>query len=181
MGAKLERIFEYRMLFAKQRDLQIPLSAQEASRLERLRHELPDRVPSVDERDPYTALATPLPVQFVAGGRFGAGLLRNASATGLAVITADPPELSQRLIVHVQDPASGVEYTFPGRVVSRVVRGVVSMGLSFEGVPSQTRLATRQSGVWRSDLTPTQGHDTRAQKSAVPPPLPTGKTQRGHG
>jgi hypothetical protein len=178
MGEKLERIFEFRMLFAKERDLQIPLSAQETSRLERLRHELPDRVPSVDERDPYTSLTVPLPVQFVAGGRFGAGVLRNASAAGLAIVTVDPPELSQRLIVHVQEAAYGLEYTFPGRVVSRVVRGVVSMGVAFEGVPSQTRLAGRASGVWRADLTPTQAHDARNEIAAE---TARSKAQRGRG
>lgn len=155
MGEKLDRIFEYRVLCSKERELQIPLSASESSRLERLRNQLPARVPSVDDRDPFTLLTTALPVQFVApGGRFGTGTLRNASAAGLAVATSDPPELGQRLIVHVQEALHGIEYTFPCRVVARVVKGVTSMGLSFEGVPSQTRLGQRTSGVWRSDLTP---------------------------
>ncbi|HEX7480050.1 MAG TPA: PilZ domain-containing protein [Polyangiales bacterium] len=160
MGEKLERVFEYRVLHSKERELQIPLSAQEASRLERLRSQLPERVPCVDDRDAFTRLTTPLPVQYVAAGRFGAGLLRNASAAGLAIATAEPPELGQRLIVHVQEPLHGLEYTFPCRVVSRVVKGTTSMGLVFEGVPSQTRSSGSASGVWRSDLTPIEHHFT---------------------
>jgi PilZ domain len=152
MGDKLERIFEYRVLHAKLRELQIPLSAAERVRLERLQHQLPSRVPSVDDRDPFTLLGTPLPVQYVAAGRFGSGALRNASAVGLAVATVDPPELGQRLILHVEGPLHGIEYTFPCRVISRVVKGVTSMGLVFEGVPSQTRMGRRSSGVWKTDL-----------------------------
>ncbi len=154
MGDKLERIFEYRVLHAKERELQIPLTQSESSRLERLRHQLPSRVPSLDDRDPFTLLTTPLPVQFVAAGRFGAGVLRNASAIGLAIATAEPPELGQRLIVHVQEPLHGLEYTFPCRVISRVLKGVTSMGLVFEGVPSHARIGGRSSGVWRSDTVP---------------------------
>ncbi|HEX2676466.1 MAG TPA: PilZ domain-containing protein [Polyangiales bacterium] len=169
MGDKLERIFEYRVLYAKERELQIPLSTQEASRLERLRHQLPSRVPSVDDRDPFTLLTTPLPVQFVAAGRFGAGVLRNASAVGLAVATGEPPELGQRLIVHVQEPLHGLEYTFPCRVVSRVVKGITSMGLVFEGVPSQTRIGGRSSGVWRQDTSPMDtSPKLRAEDDTVP-------------
>lgn len=161
MGEKFERIFEYRVLAAKEHDLQIPLSVQERSRLERMRHELPAQVPSVDARDALTLLTTPLPVHFVAAGRFGTGVLRNASATGLAVATDEPPELGQRLIVHVQETLHGVEYMFPCRVVSRVLKGVTGVGLAFEGVPSQTRLGGHASGVWRADATPSEPHATR--------------------
>jgi hypothetical protein len=154
MGEKLERIYEYRVLFAKERELQIPLTPQQTSRMQRLREQLPVRVPSVDDRDPYTLLTTPLPVQFIAAGRFGSGTLRNVSAEGLAIATAEAPELDQRIIVHVQEALHGLEYTFPCRVVSRVVKGVTAMGVAFEGVPTQTRLGGRSSGVWRADSTP---------------------------
>src|SRR4051794_19525531 len=160
MGEKLERIFEYRVLYAKERDLQIPLTMQETARLERLRQQLPTRVPSVDDRDAFTILTTPLDVQFVAAGHFGSGTLRNASAMGLAIATAAPPELSSRLIVHVREPQHGVEYTFPCRVVSRVVKGVTAMGVVFEGVPSQTRIEGQSSGVWRADATPVDARIT---------------------
>lgn len=165
MGEKLDRVFEYRVLYSKERELQIPLSASESSRLERLRTQLPERAPSVDDRDALTLLTTPLPVQYAAAGRFGSGVLRNASAAGLAIVTAEPPELGARLIIHVQEPLHGIEYTFPCRVVSRVVKGLTAMGVVFEGVPSQTRMAGRSSGVWRSDLTPLQNHVTPTTRS----------------
>jgi hypothetical protein len=151
MGEKLARIFEYRVLNAKHRELQIPLSASEQARLSRLRQQLPDRVPGLDERDVATLLPEPLPAHFVAAGHFGSGTVRNASGVGLAIATfAEPPVLGQRLILHVQDPSQAIEYTFPCRVVVRVVKGTASMGVAFEGVPSQTH-AGQNSGVWRSD------------------------------
>jgi hypothetical protein len=150
MGDKLARIFEYRVLYAKHRELQIPLTGSERARYAELRRRLPDRVPSLDERDVLTVLKNPLPAQFVAGGRFGSGVLRNGSATGLAIaLGEEPPALGERLILHVQEPAHALEYTFPCRVVSRVVKGSPSMGVVFEGVPSQTRALGRTSGVWR--------------------------------
>jgi hypothetical protein len=153
MGDKLAAIFEYRMLRAKQRDLQIPLTANEEARLKQLKHELPERLPNVDERDSYTMLATPLPAQFVAAGQFGSGTLCNVSAPGLAITTAEePPGLGQRLIVHVQDTEQFIEYTFPCRVVARVIKGAAAMTVRFEGVPSKTRIGVRSGAVWRSDV-----------------------------
>jgi hypothetical protein len=153
MGDKLERIFEYRVLYSKQRDLQIPLTPNEESRLMRLRQQLPDRVPTLDERDAFTVLAAALPAHFVAAGRFGSGTLRNASSLGLAIATfEEPPGLGQRLILHVQEPQNAVEYTFPCRVVVRVVKGTMSMGVVFEGVPTQARAGRNSGGVWRSDI-----------------------------
>jgi hypothetical protein len=161
MGDKLERIYEYRVLHAKQRELQIPLTVSEQARYGELRSQLPDHVPSLDDRDVYTLLKNPLPAQFVAGGRFGSGTLRNGSAIGFAIATEEePPALGQRLILHVQEPAQAIEYTFPCRVVSRVVRGSPSMGVALEGVPSQTRSLGRTSGVWHGS--PTSARPPRA-------------------
>jgi hypothetical protein len=159
MGDKLERIFEFRVLYAKQRELQIPLSLAERERALKLKQELPERVPSVDETDAFTVLPAPIAAQYVVGGHFGAGTLRNASAAGLAIATAeDPPALGQRLILHVHDSTRGIEYTFPCRVVSRVVKAPASMGVRFEGVPSQSRTGHRTGSVWRSDVFPPEEH-----------------------
>jgi hypothetical protein len=169
MGEKLARIFEYRVLYARHRDLQIALTPNEADRLARLREQLPDRVPTLDERDPLTLLAVPLPAHFVAAGHFGSGTLRNASATGLAIATfEEPPALGQRLILHAQDPEQAIEYTFPCRVVLRVVKGTPSMGVAFEGVPSQALVGQNSSGVWRSDAFPA------GQRASVKPSRGTG-------
>ena len=151
MGEKLASIFEYRVLVARQRELQIPLSPTEHARLTRLKQQLPHGVPALDERDLTTLLTTPLPGHFVAAGHFGSGTLYNASADGLAIaILGEPPALGQRLILHAQVPDQAVEYTFPCRVVVRVVKGTPSIGVGFEGVPSQA-CAGQNSGVWRSD------------------------------
>jgi hypothetical protein len=153
MGDKLAFVFEYRVLLAKQRDLQIPLTPNEEARLQQLKQQLPDRVPSVDERDAFTVVVSPLPAQFVAAARFGSGTLCNISALGLAITTVEePPALGQRLILHVQDAQTGTEYTFPCRVLSRIVKGSMSMGVRFEGVPSQTQVGARTGSVWRSDI-----------------------------
>jgi hypothetical protein len=152
MGDTLERIFEYRVLYAKHRELQIPLTRDEQTRVGQLRSELPNHVPSVDELEGGTLLEDALPAQFVAGGRFGSGVLRNGSAIGLAIETQDePPALGQRLILHIREQQLGIEYTFPCRVISRVVKGAPSMGVVFDGVPSQTRALGRVSGVFRPD------------------------------
>jgi len=151
MGDKIAWIFEYRVLYAKQRELQIPLTRQEQQRLGELKSQLPSHVPTLDERDALTLLEEPLPAQFVAGGRFGSGVLHNGSSVGLAIETLEePPALGQRLIVHVQEPLHGVEYTFPCRVIARVMKGPPSMGVVFDGVPSQTRTLGKSSGVFRN-------------------------------
>ena len=159
MGDRLERIYEYRVLYAKQRDLHIPLTADERARALQLQEELPDSVPAVDDRDALTVLSTPLPVQYVIAGAFGVGTLFNVSATGVAVETEDaPPNLGQRLIVHVHDAQQGLEYTFPCRVVARVIKAPASMGLRFEGMPSQTRIGHASGLRWRSDVFPPEEH-----------------------
>jgi PilZ domain len=165
MGAKLERIFEFRVLHEKKHALQIPLTRQEAIRLERLGQELPMRVPALDDRDPFTQLTTPLQVQFVAAGRIGSGQLRHGSGAGFCIATPEPAELGHRVLVHVQEPVHGVEYTFPCRVVSRVVKGTTAMGVSFDGLPNQARIGTQSSGVWRSDLTPVEPHVTESLRA----------------
>jgi hypothetical protein len=149
---KLDRIYELRMLLAREGELQIPLNDVETVRLARLERALGRRVPSVDERDSETWLPVPMPIQFTAQGAYGSGIVRNLSGGGMAVITSEPPALGQRMVVRVEDQAHGVEYVFPARVISRVVKGLAAMGVAFEGVPSQTRLGNRNSGVWRNEL-----------------------------
>jgi PilZ domain len=149
MADKLQRIFEYRTLLARADQL----SADDRLRFDRLRQQLPLLVPTLDERDPYTVLSEPLPVEFAhAGARFSAGVLRNVSAGGLAIEAQQPPALGLPLQIHVHDKRSGLAYAFPGRVVSRVVRGTQGFSVEFAGAPSQTRLASasKPSGVWPS-------------------------------
>jgi len=154
VAGKLERIFEHRCLEARRDEMAIPLSAAEQARLERLATQLAQEVPVLDEHDPYTLLPEPLAVEFVVGGHFGVGCVKNASAQGLAVVTAEPPPLGARLVLHLEQPLSGVEYTFPCRVVSRVVRGEAWMGVRFEGMASRRPTGGRHSGVFRNDATP---------------------------
>lgn len=151
MADKLQRIFEYRALLGKAHQRRPGLTAEEQQRLERLHQQLPQAVPTLDERDSYTVIAEPLAVEFAhAGGRFAGGALRNASAAGLAIATPEPPPLGLPLLIHVHDRRNSIAYAFPGRVVARVLRGVTGFSVEFEGVPSQTRLAAQPSGVWRA-------------------------------
>jgi len=155
MGDKLERIFELRVLYARERELSVRLTRAEQTKLLDLKQQLPDRIPAVDDRDTLTVLAEQLPVQYVVSGRLAAGRLRNASAAGLAVGTDDtPPSLGQRVIVYVHDLERSVEYTFPCRVVARVVQLPASMGVRFEGMPSQTRMVRHSGAVPRGEALP---------------------------
>jgi hypothetical protein len=162
MAEKLEQVFEYRMLLSKARELLIPLSDEESTRLDRLGQRLPTGVPPLDDRDPLTTLSTPLAAEYVHAGRFQPCSVRNLSGAGLALVTTEPPVLGQRLLVHVRDQHRPIEYTFPARVVARVVRGVSGMSVAFEGLPTQRALAGRSaSGVWATDdPTPTSSAGT---------------------
>jgi hypothetical protein len=148
MADKLQRIFEYRVLLSKAQKRQPELDDAQQQRLERLRQQLPLTVPPLDDRDPYTLLPDPLEVEFAQDGRFFSASLRNASGGGLAIATDEPPALGQQLAIHVRDREHGVVYSFPARVVSRVVRGLPGMSVAFEGQPVQTRIAIKASGVW---------------------------------
>lgn len=161
---KIERIYQYRVLMATRDQHQIPLDESSRQRLERLSGQLARGVPQLDDRDPYTLLTVPLPVQFIVGGSFGAGVVHNASADGLAIATEEAPPLGVRVLVHVKEPTHGVEYTFPCRVVARVVKGRRSMGVAFEGMPTQSRVGGRRSGVWRSDATPTEARTKKKSR-----------------
>jgi hypothetical protein len=147
MADKLQRIFEYRVLLSRVHKRQLELDPQDQPRFDRLRQQLPLAVPPLDDRDPYTLLAEPLAVEFAVQGRFFMGTLHNASGGGLAIATLVPPPLGQQLTIQVQDRSHAVVYSFPGRVVSRVVRGVAGMSIAFEGIPKQTRIA-KSSGMW---------------------------------
>jgi hypothetical protein len=151
MADKLQRIFEYRVLLSKAQKRQPEPGGDDQLRLERLGQQLPLAVPALDDRDPYTMLGEPLPIEFALQGRFVTGTLRNASGGGLGITTEQPPPLGQPLTIHVQDRKRGVVYSFPARVVSRVLSGVPGMSLAFEGVPIQTRIASKSSGVWSSE------------------------------
>jgi hypothetical protein len=149
MAEKLKRIFEYRVLLSKTQKRQPDLDPDERLRLDRLGQQLPLTAPALDDRDPYTMLGEPLPVEFALEGRFATGSLRNASGGGLAIATAQPPALGQPLVIHVQDRKRAVVYSFPGRVVSRVLSGTPGMSVAFDGVPNQTKIAaSMSSGVW---------------------------------
>jgi hypothetical protein len=151
MADKLQRILEYRVLLCRANKRPPELTPDERGRFERLRQQMPVQVPTLDERDPYTSLAEPIAVEFAQpGGHFTVGVLRNVSAGGFAIEAAAPPPLGQALIIHVHDRPNGLAYAFPGRVMSRVVRGKCGFSIEFAGAPTQTRIATGLSGVWPS-------------------------------
>jgi hypothetical protein len=158
MAEKFERIFEYRVLLSKALELHIPLTGEQELRLRRLQQQLPQAVPALDDRDPYTLMPEPLHAEVVCAGRFSGCTLRNASGAGLAMTMPEPPALGQRVLVHVRDPHHSMQYTFPARVVSRVIKGTSGMSVAFEGLPSQAPSTPRSSGVFRAEdeTTPTE-------------------------
>jgi hypothetical protein len=153
MAEKLERIFEYRVLLAK-----AGLSADERARMDRLGAQLPDVIPALDDRDPYTLLIDPLPAEILDSDGIMPALLRNAGAGGFALSVSQPPALGRLLAVRLRDPRHPIEYTFPARVMSRVVRGLRGMSVAFEGMPLQSPLVNRGSGVWRAAISQGRRH-----------------------
>ncbi|HMI89930.1 MAG TPA: hypothetical protein VK509_01140 [Polyangiales bacterium] len=163
MADKLQRLFEYWVLRS------LPPGddfEQVQQRLERLQRQLHPGVPTLDERDPYTLLTEPLPVEFAHAGKFRMGNVVNAAADGLAVATSDPPALGQRISLHVHDRNKGSVYAFVGCVVSRVIAGTQGMSVALEGTPKQTRVASNSSGVWRA------AEEEEQQQGSAPRPLP---------
>jgi hypothetical protein len=151
MTDKLRPIFEYRVLLSRSRELGIPLTDAEATRLRRLTEQLPAGVPTLDAHDAHAPPPEALAAECLQGGRFLPCTLRNAGADGMALAVADPPALGQRLLVQLCDADGLVEYAFPGRVVSRVERGLAGIGVAFEGMPTRRALAGRPSGVYGFD------------------------------
>jgi hypothetical protein len=151
MADKFERIFEYRVLLTRKQELQIPLAREEELRLERLRQQFPEEVPTLDDRDPYTSMSEPLAADVVHSGRFETATVRNVSGGGLALAMNTPPALGQRVLVHVRDARYAFQYTMPGWVVSRVVKGHFGISVAFEGLPSRTPSTSRASGVYRAE------------------------------
>jgi hypothetical protein len=98
---------------------------------------------------------------------FGSGVLRQLTGGGMAIATPEPPPLGTQVIILVKEQQHGVEYVFPCKVVSRTLRGRVGMGVAFEGIPSQTRLGNKPSGVWRSEPPETNGNPAGKRKSAM--------------
>ncbi|MDD9971190.1 MAG: PilZ domain-containing protein [Myxococcales bacterium] len=147
----LQCIYEYRLLVGKRDALAIPLTESESERLQLLEAALPAGIPTVDERNRATRLSAPLPVRLMFRGQLVVGSLRNASRQGLAMALDEPPGLGEVGVVHVSEPLHGIDYSFPGRVVARVLRGTIAIGWAFVGVPSQVRQGNRSSGVWHSE------------------------------
>lgn len=162
MADKLQRLFEYWVLRS------LPPGddfEQVQQRLERLQRQLHPGVPTLDERDPYTLMTEPLPVEFAHAGKFRMGNVVNAAADGLAIATSDPPALGQRISLHVHDRSKGAVYAFVGCVVARVIAGTQGMSVALEGTPKQTKVASSSSGVWRAA-------EEEQQQGSAPRPLP---------
>lgn len=147
MSEKLDRILEYCDLASRAGSGGLR-DGGERARLERLREQLSSRVPSLDERDPYTLLANALPAQIVTPVGVLNGYVRNASGGGIALsVDVSPPALSEVVKVTARDVQRGIEYAFAGTCVARVVKGGFGFSLAFGGAPARIRLGG-QSGVY---------------------------------
>jgi hypothetical protein len=147
MSEKLDRILEYCDLLTRASSGGLTEGIERA-RFERLRDQLSSRIPSLDERDPYTLLGTPLPAQIVTPSAVLTGQVRNAAGGGIALsVDTTPPALSEIVKVTARDVQRGIEYAFAGTVVARVVKGSYGFSLAFGGAPARMRLGG-QSGVY---------------------------------
>lgn len=155
---KLQRIFEYRVLLARREDLSITLNSEEQDLLKRLQEQLRTGVPQLDARDVYTLVTDSWPVQMALAGRFVHGTVRNASGGGFAIETPEPPSLGDTVVLQIASETQGVEYTFPGTVIWRVVRGTPSVGIAFAAIPTKAP-SGRFSGVYAKEEVPVAVQD----------------------
>jgi hypothetical protein len=167
MSEKLDRILEYCDLLSRQHGGNLRQTSDQI-RLERLHEQLTSRVPSLDDRDPYTLLQTPLPAHIVTRSAVLTGQVRNAAGGGIAIaVDTTPPALSDEVKVTARDVQRGIEYAFVGIVVARIVKGGFGFSLAFGGAPARMRLGG-QSGVY-----------PKGGATEVPTVRPTDKKARG--
>lgn len=128
-----EMIYEYQHLRGREQ-LDIPLDDDERTKLyglaQMLRGEIRDRQRAM-VRVPY-----PTGVQFTMPDGFGAGAVKNISGLGVAISTRQPLAVGAPTVIRVEE--SGIEYFFPCRVAWTRSTHNPGMGLSFDGVPTQS-------------------------------------------
>lgn len=90
-----------------------------------------------------------MPVQMTAPGGFESARMMAVSRDGVRVCAGHALPMDAHTIVRVIVPRSGLEYTFPCKVVW--VDGE-AMGLAFDGSPSKTPLSKALLVGWRRPL-----------------------------
>jgi hypothetical protein len=141
----IRRASEYRTLTGKRDLLCARLSATEQARLEELREQFAERLPTLrlpfNQREQVRAPVSVL-VQFQ--GRHGTlkGCARDFSGEGAFVETVQPLPAGTRTVLQVSDRETGEEWRF-GAEVTRVEEN--GMGLRFVGIPVAIRINHRAS------------------------------------
>jgi hypothetical protein len=142
MSYRLEWIFQYRRLLAKQGELQLLLAPPEQTRLLRLATRLSSEVPDLEDLAPASRLPQPLQAEYVYSGRFHRARVRCATGAGLALESDEAPPPGQHLRLHVWDPSHSTEYVFPVRVIEQIAGPLPGMRVRFEGLPVQSPRAS---------------------------------------
>ncbi len=149
----LEIIYEYQRLRAKQDHLEVPLDDDEELRLAGLGQLLTGDNPAGRNARAMPRAPFPKLVSFTQPGGFETGHVKNLSGAGIAIATPRPPAVGTRIIVRIQDAASGCEFFFPCRVVWSRRGSLAGMGVKFDGVPTKSHGVNEDTGVWKRSFT----------------------------
>ncbi len=111
---------------------------------------------NADARVPPEAHAEPaedaLPAQMIGEGAILAVEIREVSASGLRVASADRMALGARVVVRTADAVSGVEYVLPCTVAWVHEGGPNTLALVVDGIPSKKSFFAPQDAQARSSL-----------------------------
>lgn len=149
----LEMIYEYQRIRAKMEHLEVPLDEEEEIRLAGLGQLLAGDNYAGDDLRHMPRLPFPKVVSFTQPGGFETGTIKNMSGAGIAIATPRPPAIGTRIIVRIQDAASGGEFFFPCRVVWSRRGTLAGMGVKFDGVPTKANSLHENTGVWPRSFT----------------------------
>ncbi len=151
MLEKLDFLVRFWELSARHATLGHPLIAAEQLELLSLM-----QLVNADAQVPPVGPAEPsedaVPAQLIGEGAIMAVEMRDVTASGMRVVSADAMQMGARVIVRAADAVSGVEYVLPC-TVAWVHRGSPNtMALIVDGIPSRTNFFSPVDAQARSSF-----------------------------
>jgi hypothetical protein len=134
---KLDFLVRFWELSARHATLGHPLVAAEQLELLSLMQlvNADAQVPPVERADPVDDA---LPAQLIGEGSILTVEMRDVTASGVRVVSADTMQVGTHVVLRTADAVSGVEYVLPC-TVAWVLRGAPNtMALTVDGIPSRT-------------------------------------------
>ncbi len=148
-----ELVYEYQLLKGKQDHLDVPLDETERARLVGMAQMLLGDAGADSGARAMPRVPAPSRVEFTQPGGFESGDIKNASGSGMALATRQPPSVGTRIVIRVQDTRHALEYFFPCRVAWRRLGANAGMGVAFDGIPTRSsHFEHEDTGVWRRTI-----------------------------